>query len=167
VTIVAPPPLRIVLTSTDFCVILKAKKQGNVYCCVKSAYTKRNNAMKSNTVRSDNVERKIISVSTKRQLTIPQKYYDALGFDNEAECVMQKDGLLIRPVRYEAGGEFSEQILADLISQGYEGTELLEKFKDYSKAIRPAVLKLMEETDEFAKSGKGKIPREELFGTEV
>lgn len=30
-------------------------------------------------------ERKIISVSTKRQVTIPQKFFDLLGFQNEAE----------------------------------------------------------------------------------
>jgi hypothetical protein len=124
--------------------------------------------MRRNTVRSDaGIERKIISVSVKRQLTIPQKYFDALGFDNEAECIMQDGCLLIRPVRSAVGGEFAEQILADLISQGYEGQELLVKFKEYSKAIRPAVEKLLEEAAEFARSGKGHIPFDELFGTEV
>jgi len=62
-------------------------------------------------------ERKIISVSVKRQLTIPQKYFEALGFSNEAECILHKGGLLVRPVRNTESGEFSEQILADLISQ--------------------------------------------------
>jgi hypothetical protein len=111
------------------------------------------------------MERKIISVSVKRQLTIPQKYFDALGFDNEAECILQDGGLLIRPV-HAGGGEFSEQILADLISQGYEGQELLQKFKEYSKAVRPAVLKMLEESEEYAKSGKGRIPMDELLGVE-
>jgi hypothetical protein len=109
-------------------------------------------------------ERKIISISIKRQLTIPQKYFESLGFDNEAECILQEGGLLIRPVRV-TGGEFGEQILADLIAQGYEGQELLGKFKEYSKAVRPAVLKMLDETDAYAKSGKGRIPLDELFGT--
>jgi len=122
--------------------------------------------MPQNITGLDNrIERKIISVSVKRQLTIPQKYFDALGFDNEAECILQEDGLLIRPMRV-AGGEFSEQILTDLISQGYEGQELLEKFKLYSRAIRPAVIKMLEETEDFAQSGEGRIPMDELFGTE-
>lgn len=110
-------------------------------------------------------ERKIISVSVKRQLTIPQKYFETLGFDNEAECILQSDSLLIRPVR-NTTGEFSEQILADLISQGYEGTKLLEKFREYSAAVRPAVGKLLDEADDFARSGAGKIPRDSLFGSE-
>jgi len=112
------------------------------------------------------MERKVISVSMKRQLTIPQKYYETLGFDNEAECILQEDSLLIRPLRDPGGNEFSAEILADLIAQGYEGQELLEKFKEYSKAIRPAVLKLLEETEKFARSGKGHIPIDDLFGTE-
>jgi hypothetical protein len=110
------------------------------------------------------MERKVISVSVRRQLTIPQKYFDALGFDNEAECILQQDGLLIRPLQNTSGGEFSEQILADLISQGYEGQNLLEKFKEVSKSIRPAVVKLLEETEAFARSGEGHIPMDELFG---
>jgi hypothetical protein len=117
-----------------------------------------NNAIRNNT----KTERKIISVSIKRQLTIPQKYFEELGFDNEAECILQEGGLLIRPVRV-TGGEFGEQILSDLIAQGYEGQDLLEKFREYSKAVRPAVLKMIEDADEYAKSGKGRIPLDELF----
>jgi len=113
------------------------------------------------------MERKMISVSVKRQLTIPQKYFDALGFSSEAECILQEDGLLIRPVRITGGGEFSEQILADLLSQGYEWQELLAKFKEYSKAVRPAVRKMLDENEAFAKSGEGRIPMDELFGTEA
>lgn len=110
------------------------------------------------------MERKIISVSAKRQVTIPQKYFENLGFDNEAECILQDGGILIRPIRETGNGEFSEQILADLISQGLCGQELLEKFKEQSKKMRPAVQKLLDEADAFAKSGKGKTSLDELFG---
>jgi len=123
--------------------------------------------MQQGIIRSGNkLERKVISVSMKRQVTIPQKYFESLGFNNEAECILQDDGLLIRPLRDTNGGEFSEQILADLISQGYEGQELLDKFKQYSKAVRPAVLKMLEESEEYARSGNGRISMDKLFGTE-
>jgi hypothetical protein len=122
--------------------------------------------MQNNAIRDNmRTERKIISVSIKRQLTIPQKYFEELGFDNEAECILQEGGLLIRPVRGVTGGEFGEQILSDLIAQGYEGQELLKKFKEYSKAVRPAILKMIEDADEYAKSGKGRIPLDEIFET--
>ena len=124
--------------------------------------------MQQNTLVSEaKTERKIISISVKRQLTIPQKYFDILGFSDEAECIMQNDGLLIRPVRTANSNDFSEQILADLISQGYEGQELLEKFKEYSKAVRPAVIKLLKDNEAFARSGEGRIPMDELLGTEA
>ena len=121
--------------------------------------------MKNNVITGRTMtERKIISVSIKRQLTIPQKYYEALGFDNEAECILQEDGLLIRPLRSAEGGEFSEQILADLIAQGFEGSVLLAKFSEYIRAVRPAVLRMIEDAEEYVKSGKGEISRETLFG---
>ncbi|WP_077613515.1 AbrB family transcriptional regulator [Clostridium sp. Marseille-P2415] len=112
------------------------------------------------------MERKIISVSIKRQVTIPQKYFDALGFNNEAECILQEGGILIRPVRDTGGSEFSEQILADLIAQGFEGAELLERFKQQSKKVRPAVQKMIEEADALVQGTGGKTDLDKLFGAE-
>lgn len=114
--------------------------------------------------RESPMERKIISISSKRQVTIPQKYFELLGFDDEAECILQDGGLFIRPVRI-GGNEFAEQILADLIAEGYSGTELLGRFKEQSRKVRPAVEKLIAEADGIAKQGAG-IPMEELFGAE-
>ena len=123
--------------------------------------------MKKATIRREAyMERKIISVSIKRQVTIPQKYFEALGFHNEAECILRDDGILIRPVRDINSGEFSEQILADLISQGLSGQELLERFKEQSKKVRPAVKKLLAQADAIAKSDEGKIALDEMFGAE-
>ena len=123
--------------------------------------------MERATIRSEAyMERKIISVSMKRQVTIPQKYFEALGFHNEAECILRDDGILIRPVRDINSGEFSEQILADLISQGLSGQELLEHFREQSKKVRPAVKKLLAQADAIAKSDEGKIALDEMFGAE-
>lgn len=58
--------------------------------------------------------------------------------------------------------EFSEEILADLIAQGYSGEELLGKFKEQSRKIRPAVEQLIAEADEIARSGKS-TSMDELF----
>lgn len=75
------------------------------------------------------MEIKKVSISPKRQITIPQKFFTILGFDTEAECIMRGNELVLRPVRTNTGGEFAEQILADLIAHGYGGNELLERFK--------------------------------------
>lgn len=112
------------------------------------------------------MERKIISVSAKRQVTIPQKYFETLGFNNEAECILYEGGILLRPIRDINSGEFSEQILSDLISRGFSGQELLEKFKEQNKKIRPAVKKLIEEADALARRGECKISLDDLFEAE-
>ena len=74
------------------------------------------------------MEIKKVSISAKRQITIPQKFFAMLGFDTEAECMVRGNELVIRPVRTNTGGEFAEQILADLIASGYSGNDLLEGF---------------------------------------
>ncbi len=52
--------------------------------------------------------------------------------------------LIIEPARTSAGGEFAEQILADLIAEGYSGQELLAEFKIRQAKIRPAVEQLLQ-----------------------
>ena len=84
------------------------------------------------------MEMKKVSISAKRQITIPQRFFQALGFDSEAECVLRGNELVIRPVKTNSGGEFAEQILADLVAQGYSGKELLEKFRETQRKIHPA-----------------------------
>ena len=110
-------------------------------------------------------KREIVNISTKRQFTIPQEYFILLGFNNEAECFLRDGGLFIRPLHCNIyGSEFAEQILADLIAQGYEGQALLERFKENSRAIRPAVREIINAADDFAKSGEGHVPIDKLFG---
>lgn len=118
----------------------------------------------SSAKNEDRVERKIISISSKRQVTIPQKYFEKLGFHGEAECILQNNAIIIRPVRTGDGGAFSEEILADLIAQGLSGQELLDQFKEQSRKIRPAVERLIEEADEVAKSSS--VGMKDIFAVE-
>ena len=110
------------------------------------------------------MERKTIRISSKRQVTIPQRYFERLGFGEEAECILRGDELVIRPVKAQSGGELSEQILADLIAQGYSGEQLLEQFKSEQKKVRPAVERMIEEADTLAASGQSGPSLDELFG---
>lgn len=64
----------------------------------------------------------------------------------------------------ESRSDFLECILKDLIKEGYEGEELFLKFKEMKKKIRPAVKELIKEADELAKSDKGEVSFDELFG---
>lgn len=112
------------------------------------------------------MERKTISISNKRQITIPQRYYEQLGFEGEAECFLRGSELIIRPMTRQGGGEFAEQILADLVAQGYSGDELLQRFKAEQRKVRPAVERLIAEADELAaQEGQG-TSYDDLFGME-
>ena len=112
------------------------------------------------------MDRKIVSISSKRQITIPLKFFESLQFADEAECVVRGNELVIRPARTNSGGEFAEQILAELIAKGLTGDELLKEFKNKQAKVRPAVEAMIAEADEVA-SGNGEYyTYDDVFGSE-
>jgi len=110
--------------------------------------------------------RKRIPVSDGSQISIPIDFFYAVGIENEAECYVQDNSIIIRPIRNNSG-EFAEEILSDLILQGFSGDKLLQKFKETRRKIRPAVECLLEEA---AAAADGKAPYftyEDVFGKEL
>ena len=95
--------------------------------------------------------KKRISVSKKRQITIPIDFFNTVGIENEVECFVQNNSIIIRPVK-DSSGEFDELILADLISQGLSGEALLARFKETRRQIRPAVESLLTEAQTAAQN---------------
>jgi bifunctional DNA-binding transcriptional regulator/antitoxin component of YhaV-PrlF toxin-antitoxin module len=77
--------------------------------------------------------KKRISVSQKRQITIPIEFFNSIGIDKEVDCYVQNNAIVIRSVR-EGVGEFDEQILADLIRNVPDG------FRIYNMLYFPAEL---------------------------
>ncbi|MFD1673520.1 AbrB/MazE/SpoVT family DNA-binding domain-containing protein [Alicyclobacillus fodiniaquatilis] len=102
---------------------------------------------------------KVISVSKGRQITLPIQYYRELGINDEVECLLRDDEIVIRPVR--RGDDFSEEILKDLIQQGYSGDELLAEFHRLRAGIRPAVKQMLDEAHQAAKDMNPSIAPEE------
>lgn len=111
------------------------------------------------------MERKIISVSKKRQITIPLQFYKKLNIKNEVECSLEGDAIVIRPLHREPA-EFSVEILKDLISQGYSGDELVKRFETVSKNIKKAINNMLEETDAIAAGEKSAASFDDIFGQE-
>lgn len=109
---------------------------------------------------------KKVSISSKRQITIPQKFYSMLGFGTEAECIVRGNELIIRPVKDVSGGEFAEFILEDLIAKGYSGEVLLEKFKEAQKEVRPAVERMLEQAALVAAGEAEYASYDDVFGME-
>lgn len=111
-------------------------------------------------------DKKIVHISSKRQITIPQKFYIMLGFTDEAECLIRGNELVIRPARRPDGGEFSESILAELIREGYSGEDLLSAFTERMSKYRQAITAMREAAYDAA-NGVGEYDSyEDVFGSE-
>ncbi len=115
--------------------------------------------------KDTHIEKRRINISSKRQITIPAKYFQALGLDKEVDCIYSNDMLILTPVKKEEPA-FAEEILKDLIQQGYSGEKLLEEFKKINRKVRPAVEKLIEEADQIAKAASTNYvdPTDDIFG---
>lgn len=113
------------------------------------------------------IEKRRIHISSKRQITIPTKYFEALGLSNEVDCICANGMLILTPLKNE-NSAFAEEILADLVEQGYSGQKLLAEFKRLSRQVRPAVEKLIEEADALAASASANyVDRtDEIFGND-
>lgn len=109
------------------------------------------------------METKRISVSKKRQITIPQRFFEKLNIGDEVECIMTNSEIIIRPVRQET--EFAEEILKDLISKGLQGEQLLAEFRNTRAKIRPAIKRMIEEAEHLAQQldGTGDDMMKEIF----
>jgi bifunctional DNA-binding transcriptional regulator/antitoxin component of YhaV-PrlF toxin-antitoxin module len=114
-------------------------------------------------VGEEAIERKIIRVSDKRQITIPQRFYDRLGFEKDAVCYIDGDSIIIKPIA-RSGREFSEFILADLIKEGLEGDALLDEFIRRQAQVRPAVERLIADAEQAAASLQNHTSVADVFG---
>ena len=113
----------------------------------------------------DTMDRKIISVSKKRQITIPLQFYRHLDLDNEVECSLEDGAVVIRPLTREPS-EFSVEILKDLISQGYSGDELIKEFEKQRKSIKNAITNMLEEADAIAAGEKSSASFDDIFSSD-
>lgn len=104
-------------------------------------------------------------VSGKRQITIPQKFFEQVGIQNEVEFSVKDQYILIRPVKEHANSDqYADLILADLIKEGYQGDELLAKFREKQTGLREAVQHLIHESHKAAQQRDNDDQTQELFG---
>jgi len=109
------------------------------------------------------MERKIINVTGKRQITIPLRFYEKLGFGKEIECSVTDDAVILRPLAYN-DDNFTMEILKDLVSQGYSGDKLIAKFAEQRADIRKAVKIMIDEADEIAAGKRKSVTTKDIFG---
>ena len=110
---------------------------------------------------------KKVTISSKRQITIPQKFFSELGFDTEAECIVRGNELILRPIKSNMdSGDFSDLILSELIAEGYSGNELLVAFREKQKEVRPAIERMMAEAKKVAEAKAEYCTFDDIFNTE-
>ena len=121
--------------------------------------------MLAKTMERVHMDRKIISVSQKRQITIPLKFFNQLNLESEVECFVQNNSLVIRPIRNDQA-EFSVEILKDLIAQGFSGDELVRQFESESRNIKKAIGIMVEESERIASGETPGATFDDVFGKE-
>ncbi len=109
-------------------------------------------------------ERKRVRITSKRQFTIPKNFFSQLGFDKEAFCTLGDGMLIIQPAHDVDNDDVSEQILTDLVNQGYAGEALLDEFKKRRNKIRPAVESLLAEAKAAAMGNGTYSIYDDIFG---
>lgn len=99
-------------------------------------------------------------VSGKRQITIPQKFFEQLQIKDEVEFSIQDNVIVIRPVREQAGNDqFADLILADLIKEGFAGEKLLAEFRKRQAELPKAVQRIIADSKQAALDHKKTKPK--------
>ncbi len=111
------------------------------------------------------LDKKRVSISSKRQITIPQTFFSRFGFETEAEFVVKGNDLILRPIK-TSSDDFSVQILEDLVSQGLSGTELVDEFRKMQANVRPAVEAMLEDAQKAAAGIGDYTTYDDIFGVE-
>ncbi|HHW38375.1 MAG TPA: hypothetical protein GXX18_14245 [Bacillales bacterium] len=102
---------------------------------------------------------KRVAVSSKRQISIPKEFYEQLNIGAEVTLELYGNYLVLKPLR-ENFDDFSDEILEDLIAEGYSDAELLIEFKNRKAQIGNATNSLIAETINHGR----KTTIDELFG---
>lgn|SRR5690625_158825 len=101
-------------------------------------------AIKTGDKMDENLKPKRVRVSKQRQISIPKDFFEILDFSDEALVEISNNALIIRPAQNE-NIDLSEFILKDLISEGYTGDELLNKFKEVKGKLPEALDKMSQD----------------------
>lgn len=102
---------------------------------------------------------KRVTVTSKRQISIPKAFAEELGIQDEVLLELVGNKIVLKPIK-DNFEDFSQEILNDLIDEGYIGEELKREFKYRKSQLRPAVKAMVADAIQNAEP----VTIEELFG---
>ena len=74
--------------------------------------------------------------------------------------------MITQPVESISSGEFSVEILSELINEGFSGQELLVEFKKRQSKVRPAVERMLKAAKHAARGNGEYATYDDIFGAE-
>ena len=116
--------------------------------------------------KNKTMKTKKISVSEKRQITIPKDFFDALNIGKEIECGMVDNYIIIKPIQENFTDEFSEYILQDILKEGYKDKDILEEFKKRRNELKKAAKEFNNDIDDEIKNISNLKGINEVFGSD-
>lgn len=122
--------------------------------------------MKTLERKNKTMKTKKISVSEKRQITIPKDFFDALNIGKEIECGMVDNYIIIKPIQENFTDEFSEYILQDILKEGYKDKDILEEFKKRRNELKKAAKEFNNDIDDEMKNISNLKGINEVFGSD-
>ncbi len=105
---------------------------------------------------------KIISVTSKRQVTIPKKYFDTMQIGEQVKCYIDGKRLVIETAHADEFWDFSTDVLRELVAEGYSGEDLLREFDSRKMKVTRALEQMAKEARDDLAAGRGR-PVEDVF----
>jgi len=110
---------------------------------------------------------KIATITQKRQITIPKDFFEELNLKpGKIKCYIEDGKIILEPLDSSNVWDFSTTILKELVSEGYEGDELLKEFKNRKTMLKESMAAMVAEAKEEIKEQKVKDAEqvfEEIF----
>ena len=121
--------------------------------------------------RLTGVNRRDIKITSKRQLTIPKSYFDALNIEDEVQAYLLDDGIFLKPVRTQETLQEKDiqaivrKVLTEGLSEEDLAKVLAHRINEYNRLLADRVHEFTEDmTDSESDDDKGDL---DLNGLDV
>jgi len=105
-----------------------------------------------------------IKITSKRQLTIPKSYFDALNIEDEVQAYLLDDGIFLKPVRNKETLQEKDiqsivrKVLAEGLAEEELAKELARRINEYNRLLADRVHEFMEDmADSGSNDDKGDL----------
>lgn len=113
-------------------------------------------------------DNRIATITQKRQITIPKDFFEELDLKpGKIKCYIEDNKIILEPLNLDDNfWDFSDNILKELVEEGYKGGKLLSEFKKRKTMVREAMVEMVTEAKNDIDNDRGKDSEkvfEEIF----